>query len=271
MSTSINIPPLGKTDKQRCTAHLWVVQCIRQTTTTFIAVIMALLLILKGPEPYHTSILSRQGWVNELLNGYPEHTHCELGTTWEVFLELVFVLCSLGHGDSKYIQLEEQLAIFLYRSITGLNLTHWQAFSMLKWNYLKILMSYAQNLLIWTFYTTYVKLPDTDTPPSQRIHSNLKLWPFFQYALSALEGSHIVCAPSSHSHPPYRHQSSIVCWWYMPSLPYGETLRPASNYLHSYGVLVAQGRARLIANNPPNPATILSAGHECWWQFVCLA
>ncbi|KAF8810322.1 hypothetical protein BYT27DRAFT_7057949, partial [Phlegmacium glaucopus] len=65
-------------------------------------------------EPYHTSILTGQGWVMELLAGHPRHIHCELGVHWHVFLELIQELQQLGHGRSKYLSLKEQLAIFLY-------------------------------------------------------------------------------------------------------------------------------------------------------------
>ena len=199
------------TDEQRHATHLWVVQCIRQTTATFIAVVMALLLMYKTPEPYHTLILSGQGWVNELLDGHPEHTHCELGTTWDVFLELVSVLHSLGHDDSKYVQLEEQLAIFLSMSITGL--TIWHTGKHFQHSNQTISKYFCHMLGIFSsepFYTMYIKLPDANTPPLWRIHSNTKLWPFSQHALGALDGSHIVCAPWSHSHPPYRNQKGFM-------------------------------------------------------------
>ena len=35
---------------------------------------------------------------------------------------LIDELCSLGYTDSKFVTLEEQLAIFLYCSVTGLQL-----------------------------------------------------------------------------------------------------------------------------------------------------
>ena len=76
--------PSNVTDEQRCAAHLCVVQHIRQTTATFIAVVMVLLLMYKTPEPHHTLILSGQGWVDELLDGYPECICCELGTTQDL-------------------------------------------------------------------------------------------------------------------------------------------------------------------------------------------
>ncbi|KAF8808877.1 hypothetical protein BYT27DRAFT_7058906, partial [Phlegmacium glaucopus] len=65
-------------------------------------------------EPYHTSILTGQGWVMELLAGHPRRIRCELGVHRHVFLELIQELQRLGHGRSKYLSLKEQLTIFLY-------------------------------------------------------------------------------------------------------------------------------------------------------------
>ena len=55
---------------------------------------------------------------------HPEHIHTELGVHKEVFLALIEELRSMGHGDTKYVTLEEQLAIFLYMSVTGLSIRH---------------------------------------------------------------------------------------------------------------------------------------------------
>ena len=75
-------------------------------------------------EPYHTSILSGYAWLQELLHGHPEHIRTELGVHKEVFLALVEKLRSMGHGDTRYVKLEEQLAIFLYTSVTSLSVRH---------------------------------------------------------------------------------------------------------------------------------------------------
>ena len=75
-------------------------------------------------EPYHTSILSRQGWVEELLHGHPRRIRTELGVSREVFLALIMKLREMGETDSKYVTLEEQLAIFLYACVTGLTVRH---------------------------------------------------------------------------------------------------------------------------------------------------
>jgi hypothetical protein len=75
-------------------------------------------------QPYHTSILSGEGWVQELLNGHPKRIRCELGVTKDVFLQLIHELQSMGITKSRYVSLEEQLGIFLYTSVTGLSVRH---------------------------------------------------------------------------------------------------------------------------------------------------
>jgi hypothetical protein len=75
-------------------------------------------------EPYHTSVLTGEAWVLELLTGHPERIRCELGVHHHVFAELISELCAFGHDSSKYVSLEEQLAIFLYCCVTGLTVRH---------------------------------------------------------------------------------------------------------------------------------------------------
>lgn len=75
-------------------------------------------------EAYHTSALSGQDWVLELLAGHPERIHCKLGVYRHTFLALITVLRALGYKNSRFVSLEEQLAIFLYMAVTGLPLRH---------------------------------------------------------------------------------------------------------------------------------------------------
>ena len=113
-------------DNQQRAIH----QRILQVATLLVSIILAATTAIlesysrKEPEPYHTSILTGDAWVVELLTGHPERIRCELGIHRHVFLELIFVLHELGHSNSKYVSLEEQLAIFLYASVTGLTIRH---------------------------------------------------------------------------------------------------------------------------------------------------
>ena len=74
--------------------------------------------------PYHTFILTGEGWVMELLAGHPHQIRTELGVSHEVFIALIDELHHMGHTDSRFISLEEQVAIFLYASVTGLTVWH---------------------------------------------------------------------------------------------------------------------------------------------------
>ena len=72
----------------------------------------------------HTSALTGEMWVLELLNGHPECIQNELGIHKHVFQNIIKDLCLFGHQDLKVIMLKEQLAIFLYTCITGLSIRH---------------------------------------------------------------------------------------------------------------------------------------------------
>lgn len=105
-------------------------QRLLQVATLLVSIIAAATVAIlesfsrKEAEPYHTSILTGDGWVIELLTGHPERIRCELGVHHHVFIELVSVLRELGHSNSRFVSLEEQLAIFLYASVTGLTIRH---------------------------------------------------------------------------------------------------------------------------------------------------
>lgn len=90
--------------------------------------VVVAILSFAGPlydkEEYHTSALSGAEWVNELLEGHPNQIRCELGVNKHVFHFLISYLQLIGVNHSRGITLEEQLAIFLYRCVTGLSVRH---------------------------------------------------------------------------------------------------------------------------------------------------
>ena len=75
-------------------------------------------------EHYHTSALSGEAWLLELLCGHPNRIRTELGVSVEVFSNLVRELRDIGYQNSRNVSLEEQLAIFLYMCVTGLTIRH---------------------------------------------------------------------------------------------------------------------------------------------------
>ena len=74
--------------------------------------------------PYHTSILSGEAWVQELLTRHPMWIRNKLGVHWQTFFTLIQTLQDIGIRSSHYVTIEEQVAIFLYTVITGLSSTH---------------------------------------------------------------------------------------------------------------------------------------------------
>jgi hypothetical protein len=73
-------------------------------------------------QPYHTCPFRGIDWVNDLLHpdSLPEQICAALGVHHHVFEMLLRVLRYLGYSDSKHVQLEEQLAIFLHSCVKGL-------------------------------------------------------------------------------------------------------------------------------------------------------
>jgi hypothetical protein len=89
-----------------------------------IAAVVSFAAHLYDKIPYHTSALSGATWVGELLDGHPERIRCELGVHRHVFQFLISYLQTIGVQHSRGVCLEEQLAIFLYKCVTGLSVRH---------------------------------------------------------------------------------------------------------------------------------------------------
>ena len=104
--------------------HRTIFAAITLQLSLLLPTLMRLIFRYHMKEPYHTSVLSGYAWIQELLHGHPECIRTELGVHKEVFLALVEELQSMGHGHTKYVTIEEQLAIFLYMSVTGLFICH---------------------------------------------------------------------------------------------------------------------------------------------------
>lgn len=101
---------------------------LAQAAQVFVTVIAAAAQAYAGPlfdrTPYHTSILTGEAWVQELIHGHPDRIKTELGMRLHVFIAFVSELRACGLADSRHVTLEEQVSIFLYTSVTGLSIRH---------------------------------------------------------------------------------------------------------------------------------------------------
>ena len=104
--------------------HRTIILAVTVQLSLLLPTLMRLIFRYHLKEPYHTSILSGYAWLQELLHGHPERIRIELGVHKEVFHALIRELQSMGDSNTKYVTLEEQLAIFLYTSVTGLSIRY---------------------------------------------------------------------------------------------------------------------------------------------------
>ena len=65
--------------------HCTILVVITLQLALFLPTLMHLIFHYHMKEPYHISIFSGYAWVQELLNGHPEHICTELGVHKEVF------------------------------------------------------------------------------------------------------------------------------------------------------------------------------------------
>lgn len=108
--------------------HILRCRRILQYATLLLSIILATATTIAQSlyikEAYHTSVLSGEAWVLELLCGHSQRIRTELGVSHEVFDALLTELRAMGYHDSRFVSLKEQLAIFLYTSVTGLTIRH---------------------------------------------------------------------------------------------------------------------------------------------------
>lgn len=72
--------------------------------------------------PVHTSRLSGQMWLDELVNGHPRRFYNEIGLCKHVFEKLIEILKQdAGLVNTQHVLAEEQLAIFLHYVHRGLS------------------------------------------------------------------------------------------------------------------------------------------------------
>lgn len=105
--------------------------CRRVTLVSAIATVILLVsarecLLLYGSRfdkvPQHTSKLSGQDWIDELIAGHDGRFYNEIGMKKRTFWALLSVLRrDADLRDTKHVSAEEQLAIFLHYAHRGLS------------------------------------------------------------------------------------------------------------------------------------------------------
>jgi hypothetical protein len=154
--------------------------------------------------------------------GHPDCIKTELGMRLYVFKRLIPDLSDLGMAPSQHISLEEQVAIFLYMSVT---------------------------LSSPLFYNHYIQLPDRDVPIAPEITSNPKFSSFFDNVIGAIDGTQVNCVPSSteqqltqvclteHEHPILLFHQGNTTWLMLDLQP----VEPLSSHIDECNIILLSG------------------------------
>jgi len=190
--------------------------------------------VRQPPKPYHTSRLSGAEWVKELIGGHPDRIKTELGVRLHVFKNLVTVLRACGLKVSKHLSCEEQVAIFLYASVTALSTRHlgerfqhsngtisrYEFFIPLYIVFIEFYRYFRRVLLTLispTFYNSYVHLPDITLPIPPEISINPRFSLYFDGPVGGIDGTQIDCVLSleerdmSHNRKGGVTQNTLAC------------------------------------------------------------
>ncbi len=123
LNIAINQMP---SEKDRLALQQWAITA----TAYFLQVIGAAAVVYQQAnywkQPYHTSALTGEAWVQELIDGHSNRISNKLEMQLHVFLAFVANLRLIcGFETSKHgVTVQEQAAIFLYACITGLSVCH---------------------------------------------------------------------------------------------------------------------------------------------------
>ena len=183
--------------------------------------------IPKSPRSYHTSSLSSEGWVVELILGHPDCIRCKLGMDAHTFKEVTLELHSHGHKCSTNVSLEEQLVIFLYTCVTGLPIRHigeqfqrsndtisryvcMLIYSLSDVSMFRYFRKMIKIFALEPFYSKYISLASSTTNVHPNIVNNYHFFPYFKDAIGAIDGSHIPASPPLRDHAAYRNQKGTV-------------------------------------------------------------
>ena len=120
---TLSMPPPHSTSLRKCREQLIIAAAYLINVVGVATQLYASPLYWK--QDYHTSKLLGADWVKELVHGQHTQIWTELGMCIHVFLAFVHEICVVcGMQDLKYVNLDEQAAIFLYMCVTGLSVRH---------------------------------------------------------------------------------------------------------------------------------------------------
>jgi hypothetical protein len=108
--------PVNKVSQQRKALIATVI------TLTTVGVVLQTSEVRYNPKPYHTSILTGEAWVNEMIDGHPDRLMDNTGVRKHVFNRLKKELVQKGGLMARrHVGITEQIGTFLYQLVTNLS------------------------------------------------------------------------------------------------------------------------------------------------------
>ncbi|ETV72631.1 hypothetical protein H257_12381 [Aphanomyces astaci] len=159
-------------------------------------------------EACHTSALKGDEWISELLLGNPRRFRNQLRMLPSTFMMLLKMLqTKYSLKSSRFVSAREKLATFLY--VVGQansNRGAQERFQRSGWTITQSINEVLDALL--RLYAVVVTLPSKDIP--YEIHSNPKMFPFFEYCIGALDGTHVRATPPPSARMAFRNRKGFM-------------------------------------------------------------
>lgn len=159
--------------------------------------------------PQHTSQLTGETWVQELLQGHSARIRNNLGVSQRGFIYILEILESKGGlAQTRHMSTEEQLAIFLYAVTTDLSIRKLaERFQRSTETIDRVYHKVMDCFLSKTVYQLYVH-PATEL--SVRVATNPKFMPFFKDCIGAIDGTHIAVCPPATERAAFRDRNGKI-------------------------------------------------------------
>ncbi|ETW06518.1 hypothetical protein H310_02749 [Aphanomyces invadans] len=159
-------------------------------------------------EACHTSSLKGEEWIAELLHGNPRRFRNQLRMLPGTFLALLDMLqTKYTLKSSRFVSAREKLATFLYVvGQAGSNRGAQERFQRSGWTITQSINEVLNAFML--LYPIVVTLPSNDIP--YEVHSNPKMYPFFEHCIGALDGTHVRATPPSNARMPFRNRKGFM-------------------------------------------------------------
>lgn len=143
------------------------------------------------PCPLHTSFLTGDLWIDEILTGHPERCKRALGMSAAVFSLLWAELAASGDlYDGRWVTAREQLAIVVYWLVHGSSQRELCERFQRSGDTISRYLNKGLLILTGKFYDKYVHKPTNETP--KKIRENDKWYPYFKHCRGATDGVHVL-------------------------------------------------------------------------------